>query len=62
MYLILPITLLSSCVSAFVLPPFITPAPRIAKREAAENICGYYSITPNGLSMLLGALFIQLQG
>ena len=58
MHLLLLMTLFSSCVSTFALPPLITPAPRIAKREAAENICGYYSL--NGLSMFLGATFIQL--
>ena len=62
MHLILPVTLLLSCVSGFVLPPLITPAPQIVKREAAENICGYYSLAPDGLSMFLGALFIESRG
>lgn len=60
MHLLSFITLFSSCVSTFALPPLITPAPRIAKRQTAENICGYYSL--DGLSMLLGALFSQSQG
>ena len=53
---LLLIALFTSCVSSIVLPPLITPAPRLAEREAAENICGYYSL--NGLRMFLGALFI----
>ena len=59
MHHLLLVTLFSSCVSSIVLPPLITPAPRLAERGAAENICGYYSL--NGLSMLPGALFIPSQ-
>ena len=62
MHLLLTVTLLLSCVSAIVLPPLITPVPRIIKREAAENICGYYSLAPDGLSMFLGAFFVQSRG
>lgn len=51
MYRLLLITLFSSCASTMALPPLITPAPRLAERQAAENICGYYSL--NGLSMLV---------
>ena len=60
MQFLLPVTLFTSCVSALVLPPLITPAPRIAERETAENICGYYSL--GGLSMFLGTLCIKSQG
>ena len=58
MRLLWPVTLFSSCVSTFALPPLITPAPQVAIRDVAPNVCGYYSL--NGLSMLNGALFIQM--
>ena len=58
MRLLLPVTLFSSCVSTFALPPLITPAPQIAVRDVAPNVCGYHSVS--GSSMLNGALFIQM--
>ena len=58
MRLLLPVTLFSSCVSTFALPPLITPAPQIAIRDVAPNVCGYYSL--GGLSMLNSALSIQM--
>lgn len=60
MHLAFPITLFAPCVSALVLGPLITPAPQVAKREDAENICGYYSLS--GLSIFLGTLVIFSQG
>ena len=53
---LLSATLFSSYVSALVLQPLITPAPRLAERDAAENVCGYYSL--NGLGMLARRPFI----
>lgn len=58
MRLVALITLFSSA-SALVLQPLITPAPQIAIRDAAPNICGYYSLS--GISMLNGALSIRSQ-
>ena len=54
------IPLFWSCVSTLVLQPLITPAPQLAERDAASNICGYYSLF--GLGMFNRALFIHLHG
>ena len=54
------ITLFSSCVSTLVLQPLITPAPQLAVRDVASNICGYYSLY--GLRTFSRALPIHLHG
>ena len=59
MRIVVLITLFSS-VSALVLQPLITPAPEIAIRDTAPNICGYYSLS--GISMLNDALSIHSHG
>ena len=58
MRLLFPVALFSSCVSTLIISPLVTPAPRLAERQAAENVCGYYSDI--GLSVFLGTHLIYV--
>ena len=60
MRLLLPFILFSYCASALVEQSLVTSAPRIAIRDNAPNICGYYLL--NGLSMLNNAISIKYLG